>query len=76
MDLNEPLQKLIEKVKDRPDLALACLKFLEKAVTRPEYAKLSAELTEDRLKRRREQQRQKKARYRQRKRTAALIEPK
>jgi hypothetical protein len=66
--LDEPQRELLERVKDRPDLATACLKFLDKEVTRPEYAKLSAELTEARLDREREQRRLSQARYRARKR--------
>lgn len=73
--MQEPQQELINRIKDRPDLAIACLKFLETEITRPQYAKLSAELTEARLEKERKKEREKKARHRQRVRAAATAEP-
>ena len=70
-----PQQELINRIKNRPDLAIACLKFLETEITRPQYAKLSAELTEARLEKERKKEREKKARHRQRVRAAATAEP-
>jgi uncharacterized protein affecting Mg2+/Co2+ transport len=69
--VQDPKKELIKRIKGRPDLAVACLKFLDKEITRPEYAKLSAELTESRIEKVREQQRGRQARRRQRQRAAA-----
>jgi len=74
-NVDEAAKELLERIKDRPDLALACLKFLEKEVTRPEYAKLSKELTEARLDKERRLERERKARYRQRVREGATAAP-
>lgn len=73
--MHEAQKELLNRTKDRPDLAVACLKFLDGEVTRPEYAKLSAELTEARLEKTRKMEREKKARYRQRVRATATAEP-
>jgi hypothetical protein len=73
--LNDPLKQLIDRVKDRNDLILACLKFLDTEITKPAYAKLSKELTEARLERERKRQREKKARQRQRQRQTPGPEP-
>lgn len=73
--LDDALQTLIERIRDRPDLVTACLKFLDSEITRPAFAKISAELTQKRLDKIREQQRLQKARSRARQKTAAKSQP-
>jgi uncharacterized protein affecting Mg2+/Co2+ transport len=70
-----PQKELMDRVKDRPDLAIACLKFLESAVTHKQFAGLSAQLTEARIEKTKKQEREKKARYRHKLRQGQTAQP-
>ena len=63
VEKHDPLSRLIERCRDRPDLAEAALRHIDKITRRPAYTKRASELTGDELAHRRKLEREKKARW-------------